>query len=315
MARQFSFTHKHAHEVSSAHELMQLSGLDWKVTLEDLEVVGQDYRLELDNLYATVRNNNDGSHNALSVVGSRYKVFQNSEIFSSLDTIVNKKEARYGAAGELESGKVVWAVLELPNDIKIGNDEHYGYVLARNSHDGSTPFQMTPMINRIACTNQINATMFAAKKSGMYYSVRHSTGNVIDPEDIKAIFGIMKENIQEYTNVSNWLLGQQFSDADFNNFIKKVYPLPFVVEFADPELLTVGQKRARSRALSRRTSALSIWNGETETQQGIAGTKFAAFQTIVETADHKNNNLLKQEKNIIIGKDVNIKSRALELLR
>jgi hypothetical protein len=72
------------YNVTTAHELMTNSGLDWTVSLTEVFAKGTEYGsyIEAPDKYATVRRDTDGTESVLSVVGSRYKVFQNSEIFS-----------------------------------------------------------------------------------------------------------------------------------------------------------------------------------------------------------------------------------------
>lgn len=305
---------KNETEVTSAQELMEASDLNWEVSLKPVLVKGKDQWLEVPNRFATIRTKQDGKQDALSVVGSRYKVLQNADIFSCLDQVVGTGEARYGAAGELKDGNVVWTVLELPNNISVGDDKHSGYIIARTSHDGSTPFQMTPSVIRLGCTNQINAAMAAGRKSGIYYSVRHSTNSEIDYKQVKEAFKLMNDDIQKYVSVSSMLRSLKMADSEFVNFTKRVYPLPSKIEFSPYELLSAGEKTTKTRAISNRVNAIKVWSGATGTQDNILGTRYGAFQAIVEATDHYSKDYEKQVGKMILGTDLKVKSRALELL-
>ena len=300
------------YEVNTAHDLMVQAGLDWEVTLENVFINETD-PIEVPDRYATVKWI-DGKIEPLAVVGSRYKVLQNSEIFSCLDDIVNNSDARYGAAGELKGGNVVWATIELPANVTVGDDPHNAYVIARTSHDGSMPFQMTPVVNRLSCTNQINAAMMSGKAKGIYYRVKHSPNSSINPDDIRKAFKIMNEDVQKYATVSSYLRSIEFSNAEFKNFVNRVYPLPSKIEFSPYEMLSAGERTSKTRAERSRASALNVWIGETHTQDNIKGTKFGAFQAIVEATDHFSKNYEKQASKMILGTDIAIKSRALQLL-
>jgi len=301
-------------EVTSAHELMHETELDWTVSLEPVYVMTTEGRVEIPNKYGTMRTKLDGTHDVLSVVGSNYKVFQNAEIFSCLDEVVGRGDARYGSAGELKGGNIVWTVLELPKNITVGDDKHIGYIIARTSHDGSTPFQMTPSVIRLGCTNQINAAMASGRDSGIYYSLRHSTNSKIDYEQIKYAFKMMNSDIEKYVSVSTMLRSITMADSEFVNFTKRVYPLPSKIEFSPYELLSAGEKTTRTRVVTNRLSALKVWSGATGTQGNIAGTKYGAFQAIVEATDHFSKDYEKQAGKMILGTDLKVKSRALELL-
>ena len=300
------------YEVNTAHDLMVQAGLDWEVTLENVFINETD-PIEVPDRYATVKWI-DGKIEPLAVVGSRYKVLQNSEIFSCLDDIVNNSDARYGAAGELKGGNIVWATIELPANVTVGDDPHNAYVIARTSHDGSMPFQMTPVVNRLSCTNQINAAMMSGKAKGIYYRVKHSPNSSINPDDIRKAFKIMNEDVQKYATVSSYLRSIEFSNAEFKNFVNRVYPLPSKIEFSPYEMLSAGERTSKTRAERSRASALNVWIGETHTQDNIKGTKFGAFQAIVEATDHFSKNYEKQASKMILGTDIAIKSRALQLL-
>lgn len=315
MTRQNPYTIIGTHseyEVNSAHDLMVKANLDWEVTLENVFINETD-PIEVPDRYATVKWI-DGRIEPLAVVGSRYKVLQNSEIFSCLDDIVNNSDARYGAAGELKGGNVVWATIELPANVTVGDDPHNAYVIARTSHDGSMPFQMTPVVNRLSCTNQINAAMMSGKAKGIYYRVKHSPNSSINPDDIRKAFKIMNEDVQKYATVSSYLRSIEFSNAEFKNFVNRVYPLPSKIEFSPYEMLSAGERTSKTRAERSRASALNVWIGETHTQDNIKGTKFGAFQAIVEATDHFSKSYSKQASKMILGTDIAIKSRALQLL-
>ena len=300
------------YEVNTAHDLMKQAKLDWGVTLEDIYIQSDD-GVQVPDRYATVKWL-EGEAYPLAVVGSRYKVMQNSEIFSCLDDIVSNSDARYGAAGELKGGNVVWATIELPANISVGDDPHNAYVIARTSHDGSTPFQMTPVINRLNCTNQINAAMMSGKSRGIYYRVKHSPNSSINVNDIRHAFKIMNEDVHKYATVSSYLRSIEFSNEEFKNFIKRVYPLPSKIEFSPYEMLSAGERTSKTRTDRSRASAWNVWIGETDTQHNIKNTKFAAFQSIVEATDHFSKNYTKQAGKMILGTDIPIKSRALQLL-
>jgi phage/plasmid-like protein (TIGR03299 family) len=300
------------YEVNSAHDLMVKAGLDWEVTLENVFINETD-PIEVPDRYATVKWN-EGRIQPLAIVGSRYKVLQNDEIFSCLDDIVNNSDARYGAAGELKGGNVVWATIELPANVTVGDDAHNAYVIARTSHDGSMPFQMTPVVNRLSCTNQINAAMMSGKAKGIYYRVKHSPNSTINVNDIRQAFKIMNEDIQKYATVSSYLRSIEFSNEEFKNFVKRVYPLPSKIEFSPYEMLSAGERTSKTRVERNRASALNVWIGETDTQHNIKNTKFGAFQAIVEATDHFSKDYSKQASKMILGTDIAVKSRALQLL-
>jgi hypothetical protein len=124
----------------------------------------------------------------------------------------------------------------------------------------------------------------------------------------------MNEDVQKYATVSSYLRSIEFSNEEFKNFVNRVYPLPSKIEFSPYEMLSAGERTSKTRAERSRTNAINIWLGGTFTQDNISGTKFGAFQSIVEATDHFSKNYMKQASKMILGTDIAIKSRALQLL-
>jgi hypothetical protein len=156
--------------------------------------------------------------------------------------------------------------------------------------------------------------MMSGKAKGLYYRVKHSPNSSINVNDIRHAFKIMNEDVQKYATVSSYLRSIEFSNEEFKNFVKRVYPLPSKIEFSPYDMLSAGERTSKTRAERSRASALNVWIGETHTQDNIKGTKFGAFQSIVEATDHFSKNYMKQASKMILGTDIAVKSRALQLL-
>lgn len=306
-------TSKHQFQSTSAKELMREAGLDWNVSLEQVVVNTDNEVLPVENKWATVRNNNDGSGVVLGMVGSRYKIFQNEDVFTSLDFLVDSGEARYSSAGELQNGAIVWAVMELPEAVSIANDPHAGYLLARTSHDGSTAFQIAPIVSRLGCTNQMNAA-FARADAGVY-SLKHTTNNNISIQDLRSVINIMYEDFNSYELMANDLMGQSMTDGEFSNFTRKMFPISTKIEFSEDYLLSAAEKRIRAAAYRNRSAAWLVWDNGTETQEHLRNTKFGALHAIIEVADHFGRSQTKTSSKVILSKDGAIKNRALQLLK
>ena len=302
----------HVSNANSAKEVMQLAGLDWTVSLHDVSVEHETGLLEVPGKFATVRTNKDGTASALSVVGGRYNIFQNDEIFSSLDYLIDSGEARYSAAGDIDGGKIVWMVMELPDSVKIAGDEHAGYLLARTSHDGSTAFQIAPIISRLSCTNQMNAAFADADKRGGLYSLKHTQNNVVRVEDIRNIIKVMYKDFSVYEDMAHEFMGQGMNDGEFKNFIRKVYPMSSKIEFSSDELLSPAEKRTRAAVERNRSNAWLVWTGDT--QDNLRYSKFGALHAVVEVADHYSRSYEKASSKILLSKDGAVKQKAIQLL-
>lgn len=300
---------------TSARDAAHQAGLDWQVSLSDIHTTTLTpdgvNTLEVPNTFASIRTNKDGSQSVLGTVGNRYKVFQNDEMFSGLDALVDSGDARYAFAGEVKGGAQVYMVLELPQGVKIGNDEHACYLVARTSHDGSSALQIAPSIQRLRCTNQINGIF---SKSATYH-LKHTTNAEFKVEDVKKIIPVTYAGIEMYEGVGNRLFDMKLSDTEVDNIFKKMWSLPSIIEHTPYEMLSVGQRRQFNMAMNARSTAKGIYIGQTGTQEELYGTAYGVFHSVIEFADHfSHKSEATRAERIITGTADRIKNKALQLL-
>ena len=299
---------------TSAQDAAQQAGLDWHVSLAELEAISVSdegvSRLPVPSTFGTVRTNKDGSQAVLGTVGSRYKVFQNGEMFSALDALVDSGEARYANAGELRGGAQVWMLLELPREVKIANDPHAAYLLARTSHDGSCSLGITPVLNRLYCSNQISGIF----RKNTKYSLHHTTNARLQVEQIRTMLNVIYTGIESYELVADKLLNVSVSDSQVENIFKKMWSLPSTIEKTPYFKLTTGERRTHNRVTDARNTAMNIYQ-HSSTQENIKGTAFGAFQAVVEYLDwnsHKSE--ATRAERVVAGKYDRLKSKALDLV-
>jgi phage/plasmid-like protein (TIGR03299 family) len=299
---------------TSAQDAAQQAGLDWHVSLAELEAISVSdngvSRLQVPSTFGTVRTNKDGSQSVLGTVGTRYKVFQNGEMFSALDSLVDSGEARYANAGELRDGAQVWMLLELPREVKIADDPHAAYLLARTSHDGSCSLGVTPLVNRLFCSNQISGIF----RKNCKYSLHHTTNARLNVEQMRSMLQVIYTGIETYELVADKLLNVQVSDNKVEDIFKKMWTLPSLVEKTPYFKLSTGERRTFNRVQDARNTAMNIYQ-YSSTQENIKGTAFGAFQAIVEYLDwnsHKSE--ATRAERVIAGKYDRLKSKALDLV-
>lgn len=304
---------------TSASDVARQAGLDWSVSLHDINasylVPGTDTpkHLPIKNKFGVVKTTPFGDAIGIGVVGSRYQVFQNAEIFSCLDVLIDSGEARYAAAGEYDNGAKVWMLLQLPEEITVANDPHTAFILARTSHDGSSSVIIKPIIERLFCKNQINKIY--NNKNAFTYTLKHTLGNRLEPAHVGDILKLSYQNIAEYTSVANKLIGRKVNNRDTAiQYFKSVFPLHSTLENAPVVLLSAAEKRQVSRVTAARNVALNIYENS-PTQENIRDTEFGLWQSIVEYSDHHTSGKLTNIGNkALTGKTDGIKVRALELL-
>lgn len=161
----------------NAADAIQAAGLDWNVELAPLRASYNGEFLNVPRKHAVVR---DSDSKVLGVVGDRYEVLQNAEMFSFLDGIVDANDAHYEVAGHAKGGSVVWMMLKPnANEIEINGDPCEAYLLAATSHDGTSSVIVKPIIERLWCANALG---WALKGTANTFRARHtaSLGGKID---------------------------------------------------------------------------------------------------------------------------------------
>lgn len=162
-------------------EMLRIAHLDnWDIRLIEIELPGRSHK----SYYATVRTNPfDGLTDTLGVVGERYNVSQNEELFSFGDAILDG--ARWETAGSIKNGTVVFGSLALDREIVLdpngASDVVKSYLLVHTSHDGSLAIQASVTPVRVVCQNTF--TMAIGRGVKQSFRIRH-TQNLTDRKSV-----------------------------------------------------------------------------------------------------------------------------------
>jgi len=307
----------------SASEAARQAGLDWNVMLADMEAIVSNKVNEFETLtdhypvpkrQAVLKLGKDDNNEVIGVVGDKYKIVQNMEVFSALDTLVDSGDARYTAAGEYNNGANIWMVMELPVGVQVANDPHAAFLLVQSSHDGSCAVRIRPIIERLFCMNQINRIIKGKHKNDYTYVMKHTTNSELSVNDIRNITQLTYDSIQQYETIAGTLLQRKVDERQVRNIFKAVWALPSEVEDAPEHLLSQGQRRQRTIAPNGRDSAWNIYSQST-TQENIRGTAFGVWQAVVEHSDHyASGGSDRRAIATISGRNDRIKDKALDLV-
>ena len=300
----------------------QQAGLNWTVSLTELyaehSVAVSPYdsittKIVVPKKQAVIKHTSDGD-TAIGVVGTKYKVVQNMEVFSALDTLIESGDARYSAAGEYNGGANVWMLMELPTGVTVEGDPHAAYLLARTSHDGSCSVIIRPIIERLFCANQIGKLLTSKHVKPLEYKMKHTTNAELSVSDIRNITTITYKAIEEYELTASELLKRKVDQEKALRIFRSVWSLPSEVEGAPTHLLSQGQQRQQTIAYAARDRAWAIYN-TSPTQENIKGTAFGVWQSVIEYADYyASGGADKRALATISGKNDRLKNKALSLL-
>ena len=312
-------------EANSAASAATQAGLNWTVRTGELQAVSTPLTIDehgvtpatyidVPKKQAIVREDNN---TVIGIVGTKYKVVQNMEVFNALDTLVDAGDARYAAAGEFNGGSNIWMVLELPRGISVANDPHAAFLLVKTSHDGSSSVVIKPIIERLFCANQVNGLISNNQKrkyNEYTYRMSHTTNQELSIADIRNITNLTYTAIADYELVANNLMQKRMTREQTLNFFKNVWALPSTVEDKPYDLLTRGERKQQTIAKDARAKAWAIYS-ESETQENIRGTAFGAWHAVVEFADHyATGGAERLAAATLSGRNDRVKTKALSLL-
>jgi len=206
---------------------------------------------------------------ALGVVGSRYTPVQNLEAFSFLNGIVDESGAVFETAGSIDNGKKVFMTMKLPKGITLGGVDNLDlYLMAWNTHDGTSSFQVVVTPIRVVCQNTLTWAIESAKST---FSWRHTPRVTNKVQVARETLGLTFAYVEAFEKQAEALLSQKMTDKEFYKIVEKMIPI-------DDE-----STRARSLADTARATLNGLWKAPT--QANIANTKWAAYNTFVEYAD------------------------------
>lgn len=292
----------------TAQDALATAQLDWQVKVSEapvsVEVDGTT--ISVPDKFLTYRNHPKAGIAALGVVGNRYTPVQNSEAFDFLNYLVDESGAKFETAGSLGNGERVFMTMKFPESLEIaGVDTVNQYLMAVNSHDGSTSFSIAVTPVRAVCTNTVR---LALRNAVAKVSLKHTAGVTSKVQQARETLGVVWRYQAEFEQEAKRLLDTPMSDIDFQAFVERLVPEP--------------RKDASQREITtrerKREEILAIWKAPT--QANVANTAWAAYNTVAEWADwamptrgSENKDLARAERIMMGGVDA-IKERAQLLL-
>lgn len=189
-------------EAPTSADAFRVAWLDWNVVQEP---VYTDRKEPVEGYRANVR---DFDRKVLGVVSDRYRVVQNTDVFSFTDELLGKG-VRYETAGSLQEGRKVWLLARLPREYIIAGERISPYLVFSNTHDGSGSVKVAITLVRVVCNNTLNLALNTAKRS---FSMIH-TGNIQDKIQEARDTLFMAEEYMDHLGIEfEQLRGQEVTD-------------------------------------------------------------------------------------------------------
>ena len=260
-------------EPVSTSEMLSLAHLSgWDVRVEELALPGRSHR----DYFATVRTNPfDGENDVLGVVGERYKVLQNEELFQFGDNLLDG--GQWETAGSIKNGTVVFGSLALDRETNLDpngrGDKINNYLLVHTSHDGSLAIQASVTPVRVVCQNTLNMAVGSkgrgAKQS---FRIRHTQTLQGKVAAAREALGMANTYLDAFDKIANEMIAKEISDKQFFDIITAVYEKP-----------EEDVKGAMTKWENKIDTLNDIYFGETCVN--IKGTAWGAYNALTERLD------------------------------
>jgi len=259
-------------EEVSTKEMLELANLnDWNVRLEE---VTPPANLTSDkNYFYVVRNNPviDNQNDVLGIVGERYNVLQNEQLFDFADAMLDG--GRWETAGSLRGGRVVFGSLALDRETVLDPngvaDKINTYLIVNTSHDGSISIQASVTPVRVVCANTLNFALRSVKQT---FKIRHTQTANGKIQSAKTALGIANSYMDDFSKMANKMIQTELSAKQFNDILLTAYPKP------DKD-----SKQALTKWTNKIDTLNDIYTGEFNHM--ISGNAWGALNAMTERID------------------------------
>lgn len=303
----------------TASEAIEHANLDYQVDLapiyakfsDDKNLTPEQRGKKIETHFATFRRD---TLDVFGVVGSKYEVIQNKEVFRFFDGIVEKGEAIYETAGCLGLGETIFVTAKLPKNIILpGEDIIEKYILLTSSHDGTGAVTALFTPTRVVCAN----TLAMALTNGTNRFVVRHTKSAHDRITAGAkLMGLVNKSSEQLELALNAMSKIKVTDEQLVDYIRQV----FLTDEEIKQLIATGDHRQTDVSTRKINVMDEIYNysyrGVGQDTDTTKGTLFGAYSSISGYFNNKKeykNNDAKMRSLVFEGNDFKVNQKAFEL--
>ena len=268
-------------EEVSTSEMLELAHLqNWNVRLEEVPLP-EGFVSDKTNYFVARTNPFESKQtDVLGVVGERYRVLQNEDLFEFGDALLDGG-GRWETAGSIKGGRQVFGSLALERDIVLDesgvSDTINSYLLVNTSHDGSIAIQASVTPVRVVCANTLNLALGTGvgrnRSTKQSFKIRHTQTAQGKVQAAREALGIANAYLDEFSKMANDLIQREITQDKFIEIVKSAYPAP--PEDAKPI--------AQTKWANKIQAIEEIYVGDTNHM--IAGTAWGALNAMTERLD------------------------------
>ena len=246
---------------------------NWNIKLEEIENP-ENYRSHKSSYFVTRTNPFDSGTDILGVVGQRYKVVQNEQLFEFGDNLLDGG-ASWESAGSIKNGTIVFGSLVIPREFILdengANDKTTTYLLVHTSDNGSVALQASVTPVRVVCQNTLNLALGNVKQS---FKLRHTQSVDGKIQVAREALGLTFQYMDNFEAEAKKLFETAVSDKKFNDIVNAIYPKP---------------KQDEKIALKKWDNKIVLINDlyfNSPTQENIKGNAWGVFNALTERLDY-----------------------------
>jgi phage/plasmid-like protein (TIGR03299 family) len=200
----------------NSEEAIKAAKLEWRVNQIPV-FAANNWAEAIPGYVANVRGD---TNEVLGIVGEKYQVAQNKDVFAFADDLIGSNEAQcsYETAGSLFNGRRVFMLINMPKG-RIVDDEYQPYLCLSNAHDGSSALQVFLTGIRVVCNNTLQAALNTAKRK---ISIRHLSSMEIRKEEALKAMGAASNYFHELEAFASELAGKK---VNITKTLDKLFPV------------------------------------------------------------------------------------------
>ncbi len=283
-------------EEVSTKQMLELANLhDWNVRLEEVAIPDG---FSSDKTYNYVARTNPFDKNQtdiLGVVGERYRILQNEELFDFGDALLDGG-GRWETAGSIKGGRQVFGSLALERETILDpsgvSDKVNTYLLVNTSHDGSIAIQASVTPVRVVCANTLNLALGSGvgrnRTTKQSYKIRHTQTAQGKIQAAREALGLANAYMDEFDKLAQEMIQREITQDKFIEIVNAAYPLP-----------EENKKGAVSKWNTKIELIEEIYTGPYN--HTIAGTAWGALNALTERLDWHRNGRKGSNESVLAG--------------
>lgn len=306
-----------------AETMMKASGLTWDVAFAPIFAHVEGQVVPLPKSQAIYRT--DTKQILADRVSDRFGIVSPSQHFSFFDEVIGNG-TYYHTAGSLGDGEKVWILAKIPSDFSVvKGDDVQSFVLLSDSYAGdgkSFNVQMTPI--RVVCQNTLNMALRGGESAGKYRLVHKANiGTRMNAADARGILGLAGGFYDDFKEAEKHLVSQKMTEAEIDAFVNLVAPIPATKMLQAPkELLALPAPNPEQwndlitpqLRTKRDTIKELVIAGKGNDMKGVKGTKWAAYNGVVEYVDYIGGRDGSRTESLLFGSGRALKQKAWDIL-